>query len=80
MTVAMFHIVVQTVIVVVLLGAMVLLLLGIGKLFHPADRSTKQAADDLRRQLKEKDTVISPENLFHGFLARKGEKPQSHQR
>lgn len=56
--------------VVVLMLAMVLLLLGIGKL-HKTEEDDKHSAEELRREIKDSHRIITRHSVFHNFLAKR---------
>lgn len=66
----------KIILVVVVLLAMVLLLLGIGHLFSGNFNTNHQEIEGLRRDIKDRDEVITRNNSFHDFLnpTRQGEK------
>lgn len=65
-----FHIFIQILLVIVMLSAMALLLLGMHRMIHNESGSDKKETEALRHEVEETDSVLSSNNLFHGFLAR----------
>lgn len=61
-------VVIKIILVVVLLVAMVMVLLGIGHLFSGNFNTGQNEIDELRREVLERDEVISPKNSFHDFV------------
>lgn len=61
-------VVIKIILVVVLLVAMVMVLLGIGHLFSGNFNTVQNDIDELRREVRERDEVISAKNSFHAFL------------
>ena len=64
------HIAIQTILVLILLSAMVLLLLSINKMFRAEPDSTVRDTRMLQHEVEEDENVISRHSVFHGFLAR----------
>ncbi|MBD5311185.1 MAG: hypothetical protein HDS13_03355 [Bacteroides sp.] len=64
------HIAIQTILVLVLLSAMVLLLLSINKMFRAEPDNTIRDTRMLKHEVEEDENVISRHSVFHGFLAR----------
>lgn len=55
---------------VILLGAMIFILLGIGHLFHHDDMNTLEETDLLKHDVEEKENVISEKSVFYNFLVK----------
>lgn len=63
----------KLILMVILIGAMVVVLLGIGHLFHNDDLNTVDDDNILKRDVDEDENVISEKSVFYNFLI-KGEK------
>lgn len=57
-------------ILMLLIGAMVVLLLGINCLFHNDDSKTLDETELLRNDVDEGDEVISDRSVFYNFLVK----------
>lgn len=62
--------------VVLMLLAMIVLLLGINRLFHRDLEIGDDETRKFRRELKDSDEVITPHSVFHDFITR--ERTSSH--
>lgn len=60
---------IQSVIVIMILGAVVILLLGINHLFSGNFDVRKDDVEELRRDVKDSDHVISKKSSFHILVA-----------
>ncbi len=69
---------IQTVFVVLILGAMVMLLLGITRLFHGNVDGSEEEADRLRDDVESNSDVITDDSLFNQFIAH--HKREEHER
>lgn len=56
------------ILVLVILVAMIVILLGINQLFSGNFSSSEKETSDFRREVREKDEVMSSQNLFRRFL------------
>lgn len=70
MLISILHIAIQTILVLILLSAMVLLLLSINKMFRAEPDNTVRDTRMLQHEVEEDENVISRHSVFHGFLAR----------
>lgn len=62
--------VIKTILMIVILSAMALLLFGVGHIFDNDDLNSMEDDKKLRRDLKEKENVISNKSIFSNFLVR----------
>ncbi|MCM1290311.1 MAG: hypothetical protein NC201_02305 [Prevotella sp.] len=62
--------IIRLVLVLLILVGMVMVLLGINHFLLRSDTDERQETERLRRDVKNKDYVISRYSLFHMFLAR----------
>lgn len=70
MILSTLFLILKIVAVVVLLLAMVLVLLGIGHLFNKETLAHDEDVSKLKREMKEREEVISRHSVFHSFLVR----------
>ena len=79
---ASVSIILQTIFVVLILGAMVMLLLGITHLFNGAVDGSEEEADRLRDDVESNSDVITDDSLFNHFIAshKREEKEHRHSR
>lgn len=69
----------KLILMLLIIGGMVVILMGIGHLFHVDDLNS--AEDDLRLKddLEKKETVVSDKSVFYNFLVR-SEKERKEER
>ena len=60
----------KIVLMILLIGAMVIILLGIGHLFHNDDLNTSDDDILLRDEIDEKEDVVGKKSVFYNFLVR----------
>lgn len=65
----------KIVLMILLIGAMVMILLGIGHLFHNDDLNTREDDLTLRDELDSSEDVVGKKSVFYNFLV-KAEKPK----
>lgn len=63
----------KVLLVIVILAGMVVILLGIGIMMRKSDKEDAAAAEELRREVKSREEVISRNSVFRGFLHRPGD-------
>lgn len=61
----------KSVIIIVILAIMILVLLGINHFFSGNFSVGSEDADSLRKDVEEKEDVVTPGNLFGEFVRRK---------
>lgn len=57
-------------VMIILVGAMIMLLLGIGHLFKNDDLNTKEDDLKLKNDVDENENVISEKSVFYNFLVK----------
>lgn len=67
----------KIVLMILLIGGMVVILLGIGHLFHHDDLNTSDDDLLLRHEIDDKEDVVGKKSVFYNFLV-KAEKPENH--
>ena len=63
-------------VMMLLIGAMVVILMGIGHIFHHDDLNTSDDDLMLKSDLDNKEDVVSEKSVFYNFLVR-SEKPKN---
>lgn len=63
----------KIIVMILLIGAMVIVLLGIGHLFHHDDLNTTEDTDMLKHDVDRKENVISEKSVFYNFLIKERE-------
>ena len=53
---------------ILLIGAMVVILLGISHIFHNDDMNTLEDTNILKHDVEDKENVISEKSVFYNFL------------
>ncbi len=68
---SILHNFVTSVLVLVVLVGMMVLLLGVNRMFRQGiDEPEADAAERLKKDIEHEDDVITPHSLFHAFLGR----------
>lgn len=62
--------IVKIIIMILLLGAMALLLFGIGYLFNNEELNTVEDNRNLREEIKKEERVVGKKSIFSNFLVR----------
>lgn len=60
----------KIVVMILLIGAMVMILLGIGHLFHHDDLNTSEDDLMLRDEIDHKEKVVGEKSVFYNFLVK----------
>lgn len=73
MTAIVFSII-KILIMLVILGAMILILLGIGQLLHHDEEYEETDFSSFKKEVEEKEKVIGKNSVFNNFLVRNSER------
>lgn len=65
----------KIILMVLLVGSMIIILLGIGHLFHTDDLNTNEDDMLLRHEIEDSEDVVGEKSVFYKFLV-KAEKPK----
>ena len=68
MITASFILIGKIILLIVIIGAMVMILLGITHLFHNDDLNSKEEDLILRDELEKSEDVVSEKSVFYNFL------------
>lgn len=68
MITASFILIGKIILLIVIIGAMVMILLGITHLFHNDDLNSKEDDLILRDELEKSEDVVSEKSVFYNFL------------
>lgn len=68
----------KVILVIIILAGMVVILLGIDIMMHRTDHKDAVAAEELRKEVRNQEDVISRNSVFRGFLNRSGDKTVRH--